>query len=685
VNEKPTLLFTQDDVWTLFHSPAFDFSVWEIFGALFYGGRLVIVPVSSGKDPAALSVLLSECSITVLNQTPAAFYALASHLCAAEITIRHALRLVIFGGDALRPGRLRAWRHKYPYTMLVNMYGITETTVHVTFRYITEDDMDNDRSAIGLPISTTSAYVLDQNLDPMPDALTGEIYVGGEGVARGYLRQPGLTASRMLPDPLGHPPGARLYKSGDLARRLPDGTLEYIGRRDRQVKIRGYRVELAEIERVLERYAKGTQAAVVTKPDKFGGHQLWAYVANHRQELRLTDMSAWAQQQLPSYMVPGLIRLQSWPLTRNGKIDRDALPEPEIVEDAQVADPRDNTETYLQSLWEEVLGRPGIGIHSDFFLSGGHSLSAVSVCARLSSHYGTHVPVRALFEYPTIEALAAYLRQNVALIPKSTLVPIQSGGTQLPLYCVHPAGGRIHCYVHLARALGLDQPVYGVQSCGLEENEAPLRSIAEMASRYLSEIRQRQPRGPYRVAGWSMGAAVAFEMACQLVEANESIGLLALFDGDVSEEPVKITDEEWLVQVMNLQKELVLLDLERYHGIVRAEIAQLSPDEQLSLYLTKNIDAGILPKDVTLEQARRYYHLFAANCLAHNAFSPRIYAGQVLLFRSSADDRKDSTYGWGRYSQSGLIVEYLPASHGDFVLGDNARILAEHLRPYLIL
>jgi thioesterase domain-containing protein len=182
-----------------------------------------------------------------------------------------------------------------------------------------------------------------------------------------------------------------------------------------------------------------------------------------------------------------------------------------------------------------------------------------------------------------------------------------------------------------------------------------------------------------------MGAAVAFEMACQLVEANESIGLLALFDGDVSEEPVKITDEEWLVQVMNLQKELVLLDLERYHGIVRAEIAQLSPDEQLSLYLTKNIDAGILPKDVTLEQARRYYHLFAANCLAHNAFSPRIYAGQVLLFRSSADDRKDSTYGWGRYSQSGLIVEYLPASHGDFVLGDNARILAEHLRPYLIL
>ena len=405
INSRMEYDLSENDVWTLFHSFSFDFSVWEIFGALLYGGKIVIVPKKVTLDPALFVDLIRRERVTILSQTPGAFY----NFIDEELKRPDAglcLRYVTFGGEALKPGLLNAWREKYPGTKLINMYGITETTVHVTWKEITDDEIRNNISNIGVPIPTLTTYIMDRNLHLLPVGVPGEICVGGDGLARGYLGLPEKTAERFVPNPFE--PGGRLYRSGDLARMLASGEMEYLGRIDFQVKIRGFRIELGEIENRLTSHPDIDKAVVLAVDEPGGGKVLVGYYVATR-EIALSDLRAHIHETLPDYMIPSyFVRLPAFPLTVNGKVDRKALPPPQaggassrVIEDAS-----SEAEKAMLPFWKRVLGTDSLGVTDDFFALGGHSLKAVSLVAELQKCFD--VTVNDIFEHPTIRALAAH-------------------------------------------------------------------------------------------------------------------------------------------------------------------------------------------------------------------------------------------------------------------------------------
>ncbi|KYC42732.1 non-ribosomal peptide synthetase [Scytonema hofmannii PCC 7110] len=401
--------FNSEDVWTMFHSYAFDFSVWEIWGALLYGGRLVVVPYFVTRSPESFYQLLCQEKVTILNQTPSAFRQLIQAEQSIATVGEVKLRLVIFGGEALELKSLQPWfeRHGDSSPQLVNMYGITETTVHVTYRPLSKADLHGTASVIGRPIRDLQVYLLDGDLQPVPIGVPGEMYVGGAGVTCGYLNRPELTEQRFISNPFGK---SKLYKTGDKARYLPNGELEYLGRIDNQVKIRGFRIELGEIEALLVQHPGVWESVVVVREDEPGDKRLVAYaVPNTEQSPKVEELRQFLTNQLPSYMVPNaIVILESLPLTPNGKVNHRALPAPDLH--SQIADkfvaPRNSTEEMLAQIWAEVLKVEQVGIHDNFFTLGGHSLLATQIISRLQDAFGTSLPLRYLFESPTVAQLS---------------------------------------------------------------------------------------------------------------------------------------------------------------------------------------------------------------------------------------------------------------------------------------
>jgi amino acid adenylation domain-containing protein len=406
--------FGASDVWTLFHSYAFDFSVWELWGALLYGGRLVIVPYMVSRSPEAFYRLLVDERVTVLNQTPSAFRQLIQAEERAGGDPRAmALRTVIFGGEALELQSLRPWfeRHGDARPRLVNMYGITETTVHVTYRPLSMADVEGGAgSVIGVPIPDLQTYVLDAHMRPVPVGVAGELYVGGGGVARGYLGRPALTATRFVPHPFCDCAGARLYRTGDLARYTSNGDLEYLGRIDHQVKIRGFRIELGEIEAVLSSHPAVREAIVLARDDARGEKRLVAYlVVDPASSPAVSELRAFIKERLPDYMVPSVFMLlDKLPLTNNGKVNRQALPMPDSsrpeLERAYIA-PRTSIEETLSGVWAEILGVERVGIHDNFFELGGDSIRSVGLMA-MAKERGLDFSLQQLFQHQTIYELA---------------------------------------------------------------------------------------------------------------------------------------------------------------------------------------------------------------------------------------------------------------------------------------
>ncbi|SMX56129.1 Putative non-ribosomal peptide synthetase [Bradyrhizobium sp. ORS 285] len=436
--------FGAQDVWTLFHSLAFDFSVWELWGPLLRGGRLVVVPYWISRSPDDFHALLSREGVTVLNQTPSAFAGLIR--ADRERPRPLALRTVIFGGEALNFAELAPWfeRHGDVTPQLINMYGITETTVHVTWRPVRQADIGAAASAIGRTIPDLQAYVLDPRMEPVPIGVAGELYIGGAGLARGYLHRPGLTAERFVPSPFGQ--GERLYRTGDLARWSAVGALDYLGRIDHQVKIRGFRIELGEIESALLAVSDVEQAAVVVRGEG-GDRRLVAYVvARDDAALDADVIRQELQQNLPDYMVPSaIVTLAVLPLTPNGKLDRNALPAPELASTSGYAAPRGQTETILASIFADVLGLDRVGIHDDFFAIGGHSLLATQVVARAQQELNVQLALRALFEASTVAGLAARLNSSTEikvspLLPASRQQPLPLSHGQERLWFVEQLG-----------------------------------------------------------------------------------------------------------------------------------------------------------------------------------------------------------------------------------------------------
>jgi acyl-CoA synthetase (AMP-forming)/AMP-acid ligase II len=411
--------FNENDVWTLFHSFAFDFSVWEIWGCLLHGGRLVVVPYSVSRSPEDFHELLAREQVTVLNQTPSAFYQLITVDQARQSTLT-ALRVVIFGGEALNFSRLLPWLARYGDSKprLINMYGITETTVHVTYRRVTASDAENGvHSLIGVPIPDLQLYLLGADTLPVPAGEVGEIYVGGAGVARGYLNRPELNAERFVPDRFSGVPGARLYKSSDLARFLPDGELEYLGRDDAQVKIQGFRIELGEIEAAIMAHGQVREARVIAHTDATGTKRLAAYyVPRNDAAISARDLSEFLSKKLPSWMMPSVyLPVQAIPLTPNGKVDYAALPAPAA---GSVGTGAEATGTDLEQavagIWQEVLGAEHIGLDDNFFDVGGTSLLLVSVHAKLQALVNRKISIADLFACTTVRALSERLDGSAA-------------------------------------------------------------------------------------------------------------------------------------------------------------------------------------------------------------------------------------------------------------------------------
>ncbi len=410
---QPSLFdFGDTDGWLLFHSFCFDFSVWEMYGALLFGGKLVVLNRQVATDPEALLSLMQTERITVLNQTPSAFYTLAAVACAAGMDLP--LRYVIFGGEALAPANLSAWHQRYPDTALVNMYGITETTVHVTFKRITAAEITSGVSNIGKPIPTLYTCILDRYLQLLPAGITGELCVGGEGVARGYLNQPELTTARFISDPFR--PGQRLYRSGDKARLLDNGEMVYAGRTDDQVKIRGYRIEPGEIAKVLEGYAGVRQAIVLPYQQPGKATELRAYLAAPA----LTDIAAIRQflgSRLPAYMVPArFIMLPELPLTANGKTDKQALLDMQVLPAGKTGElPVTNTEKVLARCWAALLQKTTVYRDDHFFHLGGHSLTAVQLQLQIKSHWQIACKISMIFIHPILRDLAAAIDEETVL------------------------------------------------------------------------------------------------------------------------------------------------------------------------------------------------------------------------------------------------------------------------------
>ncbi|NSZ87589.1 amino acid adenylation domain-containing protein, partial [Agrobacterium tumefaciens] len=422
------ITFGSSDVWSLFHSFAFDFSVWEMWGALLTGAKLVIVPKATTRDPQGFLRLITDQQITILSQTPAAFRRVCENLeTFPAFSTSNRLRYVIFGGETLWPHDLERWwdicGHK---AELINMYGITEITVHATFRKMTKDDLTlSHMSPIGKRLSGLSLYLLDGEMQEVPIGVAGEIFIGGAGVARGYLGRPDLTAERFVASPFGK--GERLYRTGDRARWREDGQLIFLGRADQQVKIRGYRIEPGEVETALARHPSVQQAAVIARI--YGGAEasrLVAYVIPAAGvELDIADLRVFVQTILPDYMIPSaIVPLQALPLTVNGKLDKSALPDPEHQGRKSHVTPRTDTERALVDIWQNVLKVEPIGLDDNFFDLGGHSLIAMQLVAQLQQVFGTQLSVETIFQRQTIGRLAKFLEATKKAGAKGLLAPI---------------------------------------------------------------------------------------------------------------------------------------------------------------------------------------------------------------------------------------------------------------------
>jgi amino acid adenylation domain-containing protein len=475
-NQRPLFDFKASDVWTMFHSHCFDFSVWEMYGALLFGGKLVIVPKAVARDTAAYLALLQHHQVSVLNQTPSAFYALQQQAFSGPPPAL-ALRYVIFGGEALSPGRLQDWHACYPQCQLINMFGITETTVHVTYKQITALEIAQNVSNVGTPIPTLGLCLLDAQGRLVPQGMVGELYVAGAGLARGYLHRPELTGLRFVADP--NRPGRRLYRSGDQARWLASGELEYLGRLDEQVKIRGYRIELGEIEHHLLTYPPVRDGVVVARQAPAGPPEPYLvayYSASATIPVELLRQHLLGK--LPEYMVPAFfVQLEQLPLTPNGKLDRKALPEPRLSKEEDFQPPASPTEAQLLDLWAQVLklDKSLISVTSNFFQLGGHSLRAFHLVGAIRQAFQVNIHLRNIFENPTISGLSEIISN--LMVAKELIIPKID---KQDYYETSPAQERLY-YQHLVNPESIENNI----SIGLKFKEAYTAEGVEKAVQKL--------------------------------------------------------------------------------------------------------------------------------------------------------------------------------------------------------
>ncbi|WP_456015626.1 amino acid adenylation domain-containing protein [Pseudomonas fluorescens] len=507
-------------------NPAFDASTMDVWGALLNGGQVQVIDHATLLDPAAFGSALQ--GATVLFVTTALFNQYVQLIPRALA----GLRMLLCGGERADPAAFRSLLAQAPGLRLVHCYGPTETTTYATTYEVQAIADDADSVPVGRPISNTHVHVLDAWLQPVPVGVTGEICIGGDGVARGYLNRPELTAEKFVDDPFNA--GALMYRTGDLGRWTQEGLLECIGRNDDQVKIRGFRIELGEIEARLSSFAGIQDVVVLAREDVPGDKRLAAYFTWAAEPVDLDSVRAHLQGQLPDYMLPSAyVPLAHLPLTANGKIDRKALPVPALdaLNRRDFEAPGDALEQQLANLWAEVLKLEQVGRHDSFFELGGHSLLAIRL-VNLMEEAGLQVSLAELFQHASVAGVAAMLQQRTQAPARETsVITVRSSGSQPPLFLLHEFSGMDVYFPALGQHLPGDYPIYGLPGAAL--GEAHLNTMEGLAARLVGLIRRIQPHGPYRLAGWSFGGVLAYEVAMQLLGLDEAVAFLGLIDSYV--------------------------------------------------------------------------------------------------------------------------------------------------------
>lgn len=668
--------FSPSQTWLQLAPIAFDASTLEIWGSLLNGGKLVLFP---GEKPSLreLGQAIATHQITTLWLTAGLFHLMVDE----RIEDLQPLRQLIAGGDVLSMSQVRKVLANLPDCQLINGYGPTEnTTFTCCYQIASLDGLSS--VPIGRPIANTQVYVLAADRQPVPIGIPGELYIGGDGLARGYLvgaASVDLTGEKFVANPFAL--GERLYRTGDLVRYLPDGNLEFLGRIDTQVKIRGFRIELSEIDAVLAQHPAVREVRTIDREDRPGDKRLVAYLVVDRAESTEIDWRAFLQLKLPDYLIPSaFVIVSALPLTANGKVDRRALPMPESDRSTDpeiIVAPRDELEQQLTEIWERILDVRPIGISDNFFELGGHSLMAVRLFVEVEKIWGENLPLATLFQAQTIESLAKVLRQKEWVAPWSSLVLIQPGEPKPPLFCVHPIGGNILEYYAFSNFLDRDRPIYGLQSQGLDGKQKPFRRIEDMASHYLKEIRTIQPHGPYFLLGYSFGGLVAFEMACQLEADGEKIQMLALLDCSAPNLP---NARPSLAQSLRIHLcNLWQLNFYERSSYVMGRITYRLTKGNKRDFLAKSL---YKPEDMTPQ----LLDVLEANLQASEDYIVRPYRGSMTLFRCQVQDLDHYLHpqlGWSNLVKGDVDVHDVPGSHFRMMKEPRVSGLAEKVRSCL--
>ncbi|HEX9939603.1 MAG TPA: amino acid adenylation domain-containing protein [Longimicrobium sp.] len=647
---------------------AFDISVLEIFLPLLHGARTIVLPAERSGDPAAVAKAIREHAPTVMQATPATWRMLVEGGWEGAPGLR-----ALCGGEALRAELASAVRERVG--ALWNVYGPTETTIWSTVEEVTPASLETPgHVSIGRPVANTRVYVVDAAGEPVPVGVAGELCIGGDGVARGYRDRAGLTAERFVADPFSREPGARMYRTGDLARRRADGRLAFVGRTDFQVKVRGYRIELGEIETRLAEHADVREAVVVAREDAPGETRLVAYVVGG-ETAGAEVLRAHLGEVLPAYMVPSaFVRLEALPLTPNGKLDRSALPAPDAPAAQAYEAPLGETEEALAEIWAEVLGVERVGRRDNFFELGGHSLLAVRVVSRVRQLLEAEVVLAHVFSHPTVESLAARLAGAGGDPQRSDrAIAIRATGNGSPLFLVHEGMGSTRYAQVLHPHVDAGIPVYALPAAS--PAEPPLRTIEGMAARLVRMIREVQPSGPYRVAGWSFGGVLAYEVAAQLIGRDEVVEFVGMFD---SYHPVRGGADAHEAA----QKHALLLHVlgmgEAVEPSGRVELDEVgvdSGDAELETFVTRCRETGLLAGDVTVEQARQMRSGLRNQCAMHE-YSPLPLPVAVHLFPAQGSADPELTRGWqATVPANRLRVTPVPGTHLSMMRAPNTATL----------
>jgi len=660
----------RDDVFLQLAPIAFDASTFEIWGALLNGGTLVIMPPGT-PSLKELGNTIRKNQITTLWLTAGLFHLMVDE----QIDSLANLKNLLAGGDILSPSHVRkALQHIQGN--VINGYGPTENTTFSCCCVLSES-MISDSVPIGKPIANSTAYILDQNLMPVPTGITGELYVGGDGLSPGYFKNQQLSDERFIPNPFEA--DSRLYRTGDLAYFLNDGNIKFVGRCDNQVKVRGFRIELAEVEAAFSIFPDLNQVAAMVIDDGNQGNLLVAYFSPEKEkQIEESILRQFLSQQLPEYMIPSkLVQMPSLPLTENGKIDRKALKIP--VNSSQnlqdIEQTNDQLELQLTRIWEKLLNHRPINRGDNFFDLGGNSLHIVRLFGEIEKQFKTNIPISALTQMPTIKQLASAIRNEGWTPTWTSLVPIQAQGSGVPIFCVPPIGMTAFAYVDLAKYLP-GHPIFAIQAVGLEmDDRLPKSNINEIVSHYVKEIQSLQKNGPYYIAGACYGATFAYEIAQQLIQQGEQVATLALFDpGPVApkrcpnliQQPISFVSH--LYQRFHFLRQRKELFETLYENIVARQISRV--------------------KGIFIPQEKRILMVMDAHLEAMSQYQVKTYPGQIQLFLSRKKaqteiDEDPIIKQWTVLPDKGLQIKTIPGKHLDLLYEPKVEYLAEHLRPHL--